>query len=359
MAFYQRLMTLLTSQGITLDLIYGKSNRYETVRTGSIAGAIEVRNRYLYLCGRFLLWQPVLRRLRGADLVIIFQNSANLVNYPVLLLSGLGVFHVALWGHGRCFQAGDRRRVREAFKAWYSKRVDHWFAYTDLSASVLEQQGFPRGRITVVNNAIDSGPLIAQYDRMTTGDDIALKSQLGIPVDARVGLYCGRFYGDKRLRFLMDAAAQVRNRCSKFHFIVIGEGDLEPEVTGFAQANAEWVHFVGPKYGIERVPYFRIAVCQLNPGAVGLGIVDSFAMLAPLITTDIPIHSPEIAYLENGTNGIMTADSGSAYADAVDRYLNDVHIQARLKDGCAKARRIYTIENMADRFAQGVLQALN
>jgi hypothetical protein len=157
----------------------------------------------------------------------------------------------------------------------------------------------------------------------------------------------------------MDAATQVRNRCDRFHLIVVGEGESEKEITDFARANAAWVHFVGPKYGLERVPYFRIAACQLIPGLVGLGIVDSFAMLTPLITTECRLHSPEIVYLVNGVNGIMTPDSVSAYSHAVTRYLDDGQYQATLKRGCIQARDIYTVENMAHRFSTGVLQALN
>jgi L-malate glycosyltransferase len=359
MAFYERLRTLLASNGVLLDLIYGESNEYDAVRTGHVAGAIEVPSLYLYFGKRFLVWQPVLRHIRGADLVIIQQNSANLINYPILVLRQLGDLRVALWGHGGCLQAGNRRPIREAFKAWYSKQVDHWFAYTDLSRDLVERLGFPTEKITVINNAIDSGPLIAQYDRTMSADDRALRVRLGVPEDGQIGLYCGRLYADKRLRFLFEAVSEVRRRCPRFHLVIVGEGISENEVVDYAEANAEWVHFVGPKYGIERVPYFHIAACQLNPGLVGLGIVDSFAMLTPLITTDNSIHSPEIAYLDNGLNGIMTPNSVSAYSDAVVHYLNDEHYQATLRGGCSKARDMYTVENMANRFSAGVMHALN
>lgn len=358
-AFYERLMALLESNGVKLDLIYGESNRYDAIRTGHVAGAIEVPSRYFYFGKRFLVWQPVLRRIRGADLVVIQQNSANLINYPVLLLRQLDALRVAFWGHGRNLQLGFQRPIREMFKAWYSKLVDHWFAYTDLSRGVVEQLGFPTEKITVINNAIDSGPLIARYDRTTSEQDLALRAQLGIPEDALIGLYCGRFYRDKRLRFLAETATQIHNRCSRFYLILVGEGESEQEMADYARANASWVRLVGPKYGPDRVPYFHIAVCQLNPGMVGLGIVDSFAMLTPLITTTAPIHSPEIAYLENGVNGVMTPNSVSAYVDAVTHYLNDELYQATLRRGCSKARDIYTVENMANRFSDGVLRVLN
>jgi glycosyltransferase involved in cell wall biosynthesis len=358
-AFYELLMTRLAKSGVSLELIHGDSNRYEAIRTGHVSKAVEVPNRYFYIGKQFLVWQPALMRLRGVELVIIQQNSANLINYPVLLLRQVGALRVAFWGHGRNLQAGDRRPIREAFKSWYSKRVDHWFAYTQLTRAVLENVGFPGNKLTVVNNAIDSKPLIAQYDQITAADDSRLRGTLGIPEDARVGLYCGRLYPDKRLPFLMEAATEVRRRNRRFHFIVIGEGESELQMADYARQNADWLHFVGPKYGLERVPYFHISACQLSPGAVGLAIVDSFAMLTPLITTVLPTHGPEIAYLDNGVNGVIAANSLQAYTDAVIRYLGEGERETALRVGCARAREIYTIENMAERFSAGVLQAIN
>jgi len=357
-SFYQHLSAILARRGVTLHLVYGQSNCYEAVRTDSVPWATELRNRYVYFGRRFLVWQPAMRYLQGADLVITFQNSAILINYPLLLLRRLGRFRLAFWGHGRCFQAGGQRPIREGFKAWYSRQVDHWFAYTSLSYEAVMQLGFPADRITVVNNSIDTTRLARQYDSTTAADAVSVKSHLGIPEESLVALYCGRLYHDKRIDFLLESAALIRRNSPLFHLIIIGEGECEPLVRERAAACADWLHFVGPKYDEDRVRYFRTAACQLMPGAVGLGVVDSFAMLTPLITTDLLYHGPEISYLVNGVNGIMAANSVSAYADAVSQYLNDGQIQARLIHGCAQARRIYTIENMADRFAEGVLRAL-
>jgi glycosyltransferase involved in cell wall biosynthesis len=357
-SFYDRLRDNLAHRDISLQLVYGQSNRLEGVRTASLPWATEVRNRYFYRGRRFLLWQPVFKYLRNADLVVIHQNSANLVNYPILLLRQLGCLRVGLWGHGRCFQAGNRRPIREGFKGWYSRGVDHWFGYTSLSREVVLRFGVPAGRITVVNNAIDTAQLIRHYDSQSPGGAESARLQLGIPRDALVALYCGRLYRDKRLDVLIEAATVVRNQCPQFHLVVIGEGQSEPFVRERAAANSQWLHFVGPRYGLERIPYFSMAACQLMPGAVGLGIVDSFAMLTPLITTDLPYHGPEIAYLENGANGLIAPNSTQSYAAAVMRYLHDAGLRSRLRRGCESARRLYTIENMASRFSDGIVRAL-
>ena len=96
------------------------------------------------------------------------------------------------------------------------------------------------------------------------------------------------------------------------------------------------------------------------PGLIGLGILDTFALETPLVTTDVPIHSPEIEYLQNGVNGIMVANStdSTAYANAAIHLLENEDARLQLVNGCRSARNIYTVENMVERFAEGVLLAL-
>ena len=63
-----------------------------------------------------------------------------------------------------------------------------------------------------------------------------------------------------------------------------------------------WVHWVGPKFGREKTDLMAISDVFLLPGRVGLAILDAFAVL----TTRLDIHCPEIEYLEEDRNVLVT-----------------------------------------------------
>jgi hypothetical protein len=94
------------------------------------------------------------------------------------------------------------------------------------------------------------------------------------------------------------------------------------------------------------------------PGLVGLGILDCFALETPLITTEFQFHSPEIDYLQNGINGIISENSLESYVQAVQLVLTSDTLLQRLIDGCRKSAPIYCTEKMISNFAGGIYGAL-
>jgi glycosyltransferase involved in cell wall biosynthesis len=112
-------------------------------------------------------------------------------------------------------------------------------------------------------------------------------------------------------------------------------------------------------FGADRVPYLKMSKLLFMPGLVGLAIIDSFAARTPIITTDIPTHSPEIEYLDNGVNGMMVECDIDVYVKAVVDYLSDQNLQILLEGGCEKSSKMYSIDNMAKNFCDGIIKNLN
>jgi len=75
-------------------------------------------------------------------------------------------------------------------------------------------------------------------------------------------------------------------------------------------------------------------------------------------TTAYPHHSPEIAYLQTGRNGLMTGYEVDAFADGVVRLFQQAQELDALREGCRASAGEYTVERMADNFCEGILACL-
>jgi len=185
-----------------------------------------------------------------------------------------------------------------------------------------------------------------------------VKADLGIEGD-NICIYTGGMYAEKRLHFLLEACVEIKKDVPDFEMIFIGAGPEDKWVKEAAEKR-EWIHYVGPKFDEEKVPYFMMSKLFLMPGLVGLSILDAFALETPLVTTNVPFHSPEVDYLIDGVNGVMVweLDDPAVYAAQVANLLKDNKARERLVSGCKVARGKYTIEEMVERFAGGIVKAL-
>lgn len=305
-----------------------------------------------------LCWQHVFGKLGRPDLVVLGQENSLLHNYLLQVWRPLGGPRLAFFGHGKNFQSRNPDGLAERFKRFWIDKVDWWFAYTPICAAVIAQSGFPRERITIFNNAIDTSSISAELASVDADEQQKLRQSL-VGGSENVGVYVGGMYPDKRLDFLIEAAERIRDRVPDFHLLLIGAGE-DAHIAEAAAQQHDWIHYLGPKFGKEKTALVALAKVFLMPGLVGLAVLDSFAYGTPMVTTDLPYHSPEIDYLEDGMNGVIVkeADSAEAYAAAVGNVLTDDEYRNLLQRGAEQALQTYTIQSMANRFAQGVVQAL-
>jgi glycosyltransferase involved in cell wall biosynthesis len=356
LAFFRRLHEELAARGIGLAVLYGDERPGTIPKTVPLEEpwARRIRNRYLAIGRRELIWQPALRELRQSDLVILEQSSRLLLNYRLMMRGRRNRPKIAYWGHGENFQAapGFLERMHQRWKGAATRRADWFFAYSDRTLEPLRQAGFPPERVTVVDNSIDSTRLRAARDALTLGALEKLRDELGLE-GGTVALYCGAIYREKRIGFLIEACEEVRRRVPDFRMIFVGAGP-DQHLVEAAAARHDWIRYVGPKFATEAVPYFALSKAFLLPCGLGLAINDALALGVPIFTTTLPGHGPEIAYLEPGRNGEMTDPDPQTYADAVARYLLSSARQARYADACRATAAHLTVEAMAERFAEGI-----
>jgi len=346
-AFYERLYAALSDANIQLRVAYSNPSLKEASKkdTCDLPDEYGVKVKAYWLVRERLILQSLLQETVKADLVIVDQANKFLLNHLLLPLGLVRIKRTAFIGHG--FNA---REDRSWLSEWYRHRtinwVSWWFAYTEKTTSYLVRNGVPRSKITTVQNAIDTKEIREQARELSGERKNHLRSQLGIPASACVGIYCGTLDKPKKLPFLIDAAIKIRDQNSNFHLLVVGGGPEQALIQARIEA-LPWVHFVGPRFGKEKAALLAISDVMLMPGAVGLVILDAFAAGLPLLSTRLSIHGPEMDYLDEGINGLLSEPDVSAFAGVVSMLLRDRDKLDRLRMGAQIAGSKYTIENMA------------
>lgn len=358
--FYERLRTQLADVGVELTLVH--SNPIETTYRDAIdfPWAHRVPPRWFQVGGGRLLWQPAYPFLRDADLVIVEQATKHLLNLVLAAEQKLGRRRFALWGHGRDFHARGDGGAAERVKRVLTRMPHWWFAYTELSAEIVAAEGFPRERITVVQNAVDSRAIARDVERLDADAADRIRADLAL-AEGRVGLFIGGLVASKRLEFLCEAADVVRAMTGDFTLLVAGagEGEHAARMRAYAAERA-WVHLLGPRFEADKAALLRIADVVVVPAWAGLVVVDAFAAGVPIVVSASQAHPPEISYLRDGVNGLVVDDAGSPqrYGEAVAALLQDRARLAALAEGGRQARERYTVEAMVDRFVGGICSAL-
>lgn len=361
---YSLLKEELKLSSIDFSLIIGQPNKFEG---NNIKDALDsnpfgpfIQNKYFYIGENFLSYQNAMRFVERSNLIIVQQSNSEILNYILLLKRNIKKnIKLAFWGHGINFQAKNKKSFSQIFKLYISKHVDHWFAYTKKVSDLLIYNGFPAEKITVLNNTIDVKSEKILFDSINEYEIRNMRLNFGIRDNDKVGIFCGSLYKLKGIEFLLKSIKLVRQQCNNFHFFVVGAGDMVDEVIAFENNNSQWFHYVGFKTGREKQSFLKIADFQMITGVVGLNIIDSFYSQTPLITIFSSTNSPEIEYLKNGKNGIITRDDLTEYANSVVEIIRDEEKLKLLKIGCIESSKIYTIEMMAENFTVGINKCLN
>lgn len=351
---YEEVRLRLAREGIQFLLIYGQPTPDEAKKndTVSLGSGLEMRN--AYLPGN-LVWQPCWSQLKDCDLVIVDQANRLLLNYLLLASRWIFGYRVAFTGHGYNHQSG-KGSLGNRIKALYTGLADWWFPYTERVADFLAAEGYPRERMSVMNNSIDTRELAETAASMDPGEIASLKSELGIGTEP-VGIYCGGMYPEKEIPFLLRACREIREKVPGFTMIFLGSGQ-DAGLVRTAAETTPWIHYPGAKFGREKVRYLMIADVFLMPGLVGLAILDAFALSLPMLTTRYPFHSPEIAYLEEGVNGMISDFESGAYAELVAQVLRNRELYQRLREGSSASSGKYSLERMVENISEGIRKSL-
>jgi L-malate glycosyltransferase len=356
--FYECLKNALSREDVQLKVVYSAPSPAEERKNDNCdlpqEYGVKIKG-YWFGKGRFL-FQPALREVALADLVVIDQANRFILNHFLIPLSFFKLKRTAFWGLGE-----NRQADRSCFSEWYKERtlncVDWWFAYTAGTARYLQEHGVSPAKITAVQNSVDTRAIQMCVKNVSSNTRTALRAVLGIDPSAPVGIFVGMLHKVKSIPFLIQAGVEIRRRIPDFQLIVVGGGPDEEEIRRTA-AHLSWIHFVGPEFGERKSQLLAIADVFLLPGRVGLAVLDGFAAALPLVVTKRFIHGPEMEYFVDGQNGVMTSPDPKVYAAAVAHLLSNPKELERLRKGATNSAEKYSMEIMVQNFKRGIVQCL-
>lgn len=352
----------LTKHQVDLHVVFGTPNGSDVLRmdTGEMSWGVKLPTWYFSFLKQLLVWHSLPWKLMlSADLVILPHEGSLLANYPVIVMRKILGKKWAFWGHGENLQAmnySNHKPYAEIVKRFFSHTADWWFAYTSKSVDILTNTGVPAGRIFNLNNAVDSLAILQFAHNISVDEIRARYTELGL-YGENIGVFVGSLTQEKRLPFLFAAADIVRSQLNDFELVIVGDGPLRQWVKTEVEVRP-WVRWVGIQHGREKVLNLSLGKVMLNPGMVGLAVLDSFAVGIPMITTDCKLHSPEIAYIENGDNGLITCNTVENFSTSVVALMkDDLHLK-EVREACLRSSLAYTLSDMSARFTGGILTIL-
>jgi glycosyltransferase involved in cell wall biosynthesis len=352
--FFRLVGLLAQESGFSVTIAAGRPAGSQAKRgnAATLMDAKHIRQLEIQIAGRRVTMRKVGSAVLGAKLIVVEQARRNLDTYRLFLPHRQ---KIALWGHGWDHTQTPGAIDRKLLDA-LTRRCDWFFGYTEESVDYVVSIGVDRRITTAVQNSTDTRQLQADLANVTTADLDSWNLQHDLR--GRTALFLGGVDRSKRTSLLFESALSVYRQNSDFRLLVAGAGEDIDSAKAFAEDNP-WCKVLGRVTGERLALTLKSADVLAIPGRVGLVAVDSLAAATPIVTVASSKHAPEFSYLNPGVNCVVTADDSDAYATGLYSSVFDRQRLNDLQRACIEPSKVFSIEEMARRFVEGLKKALN
>jgi glycosyltransferase involved in cell wall biosynthesis len=305
--------------------------------------------------GLLLSAAPVLWRLRQ-EYDLIFVSGFRVVGVTAVLLAKLlgdfftgGLARFGLRPGSLLFRAflGLRNRIL--------RRADRFVAISTVVADELQAHGVSAEQIERIPNSVDNG----RFHPVSEPEKLALRQQLGLPVEAQIVIYTGRLVSYKGLPLLIRVWREIQAQFDQAYLLLVGAGGLdidncEAELRDYIAAH-QLQDSVGLTGNVRNVAQYLqaadIFVFPTENEAFGISLIEAMACGLAVVSTAVGGVKD---ILENGRNGLVV-ESGNfdQLETAVRRLLVDTNTRMQLSQAAQQTvRERYLAAIIAQKFLQ-------
>ncbi len=284
---------------------------------------------------------------------LYFASAALAFRGTPKIIAWLHAFPIIKTGYKRFFYSLSRRLL--------FGKVESIIVVSKALERAMREQA-PDIKIHTIPNFLPE----KQFDQ---GDGERIRSQLGIPTQAKIILNVGRLHPGKGQMIMLKAFRLIREKIDNAHLVFLGEEfSTHLESLGFADElrllARQWgleacVHFPGFRSDI--VDFLAAADILAHPSfeeTFGLAVLEAQAAGVPVIASDVGGIRELIV---DGQNGLLVpAGDFVSLADACQMIINDEKLASILvENGKENAARygsdiIYEMESLFWRYAEDV-----
>ncbi|MGD9644634.1 MAG: glycosyltransferase family 4 protein [Pirellulales bacterium] len=247
-------------------------------------------------------------------------------------------------------RAGSQRgRLARLAMRLFVRRFDRFLCYGQTSVEELVALGYPRERIRVAPNTIDT-PRIAADGEAIRARGRQLREQHGL-TEKRIVLYIGRLIERKRPWDLLGAWPKLRSNLDDTRLVLVGGGPMLDEIRRRVQSiDPERVVVTGPVPEGDDYAWIATADVVVLPAAVGLALNQALALGTPVVIADEPGADAEL--IRHGQTGWRFEPRDTdELAAAVHRIFNhSKEREAVVARGLALMQNEITLDRMVEAF---------
>jgi len=295
-----------------------------------------LKNHWFY--GNHFLWQKGLLKaciFEKYDCIIFQANPYFISTWLAMIIAKLRGKKILLWGHFIL-----RRDLKLPIKLINFHMADSLLTYGNWAKQQLIQKGFNKDRIFVVFNSLDYKKQKKIRNNLSKKNIESKRNELFKFPKLPVLLFIGRLTTQKKLDYLIKAAAILHQRDQPVNILFIGSGEVYDDLLKLINNFRlnEFTRFISETYDEDLLaPLIALSDICISPGDVGLTAMHAMVYCTPVISHDNPYKQmPEFEAIIPGKTGDLYKElSIESLADTIGAWLiQNINNREQVRQAC-------------------------